>query len=92
MKVYIAGPMTNKFLLNRPRFYLEHLKLKLKGYKVMNPAVLPLGFSNDQYMTIAIAMLQACDRVYLLKGWEKSKGANLEVTYAKMRNKEIIEI
>lgn len=88
-KIYIAGPMSNKFLYNRPIFYLKHLLLKLKGCKVMNPAILPLGFSHQEYIEICYKMIDCCDCLLMIKGWEVSKGARLEYKYAKALNKYI---
>lgn len=91
MKVYIAGPMTNRFLFNRPKFYWEHLKLKIMGYKVMNPAILPFGFEHEEYMQICFKMIDCCDAVYLMDEWHRSNGATRDYNYAISKNKEIID-
>lgn len=89
-KIYIAGQMTGKFLYNRPKFYLHHFTLWLKGYKVMNPAVLPFGFTHQEYMEICYKMLDSCEIVLMLKGWEKSLGAKMEYEYALKKEKTIM--
>lgn len=46
MKVYIAGPMTNRPLFNRPTFFAAADRLKEAGDIPLNPAVLPDGLSS----------------------------------------------
>lgn len=42
-------------------------------------------------MTMAFTMLNMCRTLYLLDGWEKSVGANLERAYAIKTGKNIIK-
>lgn len=92
-KVYIAGPMTGLPDLNFPTFNLAAALLRLHGFKVVNPA--EFGFGPDTpwqaCMRVGIAQLTSCDAICLLKGWEKSKGATLEVMVAKELGIEIVE-
>lgn len=88
--VYIAGPMTGIPLFNRPAFNLEAYRLDHEGYAVLNPATLPDGLSQDQYMSICIPMLMAADVVVMLPGWLKSDGANAEHALAIKLKKEMI--
>lgn len=78
MKVYIAGPMTNKPHFNRPAFFAAAERLAEAGDIPLNPAVLPDGLSQADYMTICMAMLQRAEGIYLLDGWEGSAGAVAE--------------
>lgn len=76
-KVYISGSISND-----PN-YLEHFNkaenfLKSKGNKVFNPCCIPVIFSYDEFMKIDLAALECCDAIYMLKGWQESKGANIE--------------
>jgi hypothetical protein len=50
----------------------------------MNPALngLPLGLEWHQYMRRDLGMMLACHGVAFLPGWEKSRGARLEVAWA----------
>ncbi len=50
---------------------MEDLKLRCAGNIVLNPAVLPDGLSQQQYMSICIPMLMCADAIYLLDGWEE---------------------
>ncbi len=81
-KVYIAGPMTGLPEFNYPTFFAAEEYLRSHGAKVMNPAVLPKGFEHHEYMQIAIPMLQTCEVVAFLPGWQQSKGARMEFTKA----------
>ena len=60
MKIYIAGRISNY-----PRFQ-EHFSrveknLKEKGHIVLNPAVLPPGLTQEEYMRICIPMLDIAE-------------------------------
>lgn len=77
MKVYIAGPISNNPEFKNQFKEVEN-KLKEIGKIVLNPATLPAGLSQQEYMSICIPMLYCCDTIYLLKGWENSLGANIE--------------
>lgn len=88
MKIYISGSITNNKHYKK-QFKRAERKLKKRGYKVFNPCCIPNIFSYDEFMKIDIAALECCDCVFMLKGWEKSKGANIELKKAKELNKII---
>lgn len=92
MKIYIAGPMTGLPDYNRPAFNAAAKILSQSGETVLNPAVLPDGMKHEEYMTICLAMVEVCDTVMLLPGWEKSVGAQMEHKRARELGKEVIEI
>ena len=92
MKIYIAGPMTGIPDFNRFSFNEAARLLSEKGHIVLNPAVLPDGMKHEEYMTICLAMVEVCDTVMLLPGWEKSVGAQMEHKRARELGKEVIEI
>lgn len=48
---------------------------------VLNPAELPEGWPNGLYMDVCLAMIRAADLVVFLPGWERSRGASLEMEY-----------
>ena len=79
-RIYIAGPCTGLPELNYPAFHAAAKGLRDLGYAVENPAenlVPPCG-SWEAYMRMALAQLVRCDEIHMLRGWSKSKGANLE--------------
>lgn len=82
VKVYVAGPMTGLPELNRPAFFAAEAHLMSLGAQVMNPAILPNGWSHEAYMRIAIPMLMECEAVAFLPGWQQSSGARREFTRA----------
>lgn len=93
MKVFISGPITGTedYI---DRFLKAELELTQKGYTAVNPAgmfaQLPVAFSWGTCMSITLALLEECDSIYMLNGWEHSKGAWIEHTFAAGIGKEII--
>lgn len=88
MKVYIAGKISGDPNY-RKKFQAVETDLKSMGHAVMNPAVLPDGFEYEDYISICVAMINACDMVYLLDDWEYSRGAKFEKHYAEVTGKKI---
>lgn len=82
MKVYIAGPMTGRENLNREAFNKEADRLTRHGHTVLNPASLPDGLEQREYMDICFAMLRCADAIMMLPGWQASSGATAEYHYA----------
>lgn len=82
MRVYIAGPMTGYENFNREAFHAAGKALSQEGHTVLNPAVLPDGLTQAQYMDICMAMLRSVDAVYMLKNWYQSAGARAELALA----------
>lgn len=84
-RVYLAGPMTGHENHNFPAFHAAAERLRGSGLEVVNPAdhglVSGLGWSD--YMRWDLVKLAGCHAVYVLPGWEKSKGASLEVSIAR---------
>lgn len=88
-KVYIGGKITGN-----PNFEAEFKEAeereKTKGNKVMNPAILPGGFSQADYMRICFAMIDACEVIKFLPNWIKSDGAKVEKIYGEKVGKKIV--
>ncbi|GKV89312.1 DUF4406 domain-containing protein [Pectobacterium carotovorum] len=82
MKIYISGPMTGIADFNRPAFNSVAEKITANGHAALNPAALPDGLEQSEYMLICMAMLQVADAILLLPEWEKSLGAQAEFALA----------
>ena len=94
MKIYISGPISNN-----PNYQAEFQKveqwLMLKGHTPINPAKLDLALPKskltyEQFMKIDYALLEMCDGIFMLDGWQKSKGACAELSYAKSLGKQTL--
>ena len=92
MKIYISGKITGTTDYLR-RFEIAEKALS-KYYIVINPskvnAQLPIETTWEEYMKMSMTMLRMCNAIYMLKGWEDSKGANFEYEFAKSHNYKII--
>lgn len=98
--IYIAGQMAHLPLLNFPAFYRAEEQLEKEGWRVINPARFDKVFNVhnegvDGKLLDAVceserAAIPFLDAIYLLKGWENSKGAKLELKVALEHNLEII--
>jgi hypothetical protein len=84
MKIYLSGPMTGLPDNNFPAFHAIAQALRDAGEDVVNPAEInpDASLSWEECMRADIKALCDCDAIYLLPGWEKSKGAHLELHVA----------
>ena len=80
LKIYLAGPMTGLPGLNFAAFHAAALWLRGMGHTVINPTELNTDPDAEWHacMRMDIAALVTCDTIYLLPGWEDSRGAKLE--------------
>ena len=93
MKIYISGAITRTDDYME-RFAKAEKELTEQGYSVVNPAKvnaqLPEDTSYEEYMKMCFCMLDMCDNICMLKGWEKSCGANREYGYAIAKDKIVM--
>lgn len=92
MPLYISGPMSGIPESNYPAFNAAAQELRERGYDVVNPAeiVADSGTAWEDFMRADIAALLNCDTVYVLKGYENSRGAKLELTIAQALGMAVI--
>lgn len=84
-KVYISGAIAHYDLEERRNAFLNAERyLDLKGFAPVNPFKngLPEEAHWREHMRADIALLLGCDYIYMLSGWELSKGAKLELDVA----------
>ncbi len=93
MRVYISGPITGTDDYME-RFKTVESQLIQEGYTVVNPAAImehmPPDTEYEEYMKLSIELLKMCDYIYMMSGWNKSRGANREYGYALASDKIII--
>lgn len=90
MKLYLAGPMSGYENDNKGEFNITALELGARyDHIIINPAILPSGLEQHEYMDICCAMVRACDGIVLLEGWENSQGATAEYYLAKKLGKKV---
>ena len=91
-RVYVAGKMSGEPNLNYHNFNRVAKQLRAEGYHVENPAENPDPPCKSwrKYMEMAIRQLATCDAIFLLNGWQDSKGAGVEYELALGLGMEII--
>ncbi len=90
VKIFISGPVTG--IENyKETFGKAEERLKNQGHDVMNPAWMPAeGFEHAEYMHVCEAMIDVCEAVCFLPGWQDSAGSRWEYVYAKEEKKKIM--
>lgn len=81
-KLYIAGPVTGMPDNNIDMFIEAQKAAESIGYIVLSTHLLPKGMSEAFYMKSGFIMIDECDRMMMLPGWEDSLGAKAEFNYA----------
>lgn len=95
MKIYISGPITGlDHQTAFANFERAEKMLRDLGFDPVNPMKHSgldanggkdadgVAYSWEEYMKADIALLLGCDAIYLLNGWEASRGATLELNIA----------
>lgn len=95
-KCYVSGPITGIENGNKESFKNAELQLKNEGFEVINPHELHTKeqeetFTWSDFMRSDIKALCDCNFIAVLPGWEKSKGANVEVYIGQKLGMPIVE-
>ena len=80
MRVYISGPIAGHEDTYEAVFSAAAETIHKGGHEPVNPALIQLGdgASWADYMDAALAMLYSSDAIYMLPGWQDSRGARVE--------------
>lgn len=95
MKIYISGAISNN-----PNFKEDfegaedYLNKEFPNAEIINPALvnsrLPKSTTHEEYMRMSFCMLDMCDSIFMIDGWQKSCGASQEYGYALAKDKIIL--
>ena len=101
-RIYIAGPMTGRPGFNYPSFRRVAKLLREDGWDVISPVEMGDMIGPPEYLELNVAdlawlkeleletIIRKADAIYLLPGWEKSKGARMELSIALITELEVI--
>lgn len=96
--IYISGKMTGVKDYNYPEFNRAASGLRQAGHEVFNPAEIDVNTKGlteiekwMKYMEVCMPAVEKCHTIYLLKGWESSKGARLELKKAIEMGHKIVQ-
>ena len=81
---------------NYPAFHDAAARLRKRAWHVENPAENPVphvdaNCSWTAYMRMGVSQLMTCHAIYLLPGWQQSKGASLEYMVAQQLGLTVYE-
>ncbi len=92
-KVYISGQISGLPIEEvKEKFSSVEAQLIAQGYEVVSPLKngLPWNAPWELHIAMDIVLLMGCDTIYLLTGWDNSRGATLEKNFAELTKKKII--
>lgn len=84
-RIYLSGPMSGLPDHNYPAFNEVEKVLTSYGWEVVNPASNFNGATDRHradYMRLDFTHVLSVDTLFVLPGWEKSRGARVEVLMA----------
>lgn len=90
--VYLSGKITDNENYKKDFACAEHF-LRQMGYIVINPAeVLSelTDLSYEDFMKICYRLVDISEIIFMVSGWQSSKGANAELSYAKSLGKKVM--
>jgi hypothetical protein len=89
MKIYLSGPMSGIPEYNAPAFAAYAEKYRARGWEVVSPPELDVDHNDFAYEScikrdMRVLVDAGIQALYMLPGWQKSKGANLEKLLAEL--------
>ena len=99
MRLYISGPMSGVKDLNLPAFAQVAKALRSHGHEAVSPGEFLQNTNADhgwtgpaaraQYLRKDVHELANCSAIYLMDGWQRSVGANIELHIARLLMLEV---
>lgn len=90
MIVYISGQITNKENYKEDFAIAENWLIK-NGHTPINPARLEIfNLTYEQQMILDYELIKMADAIVMLDGWQNSKGACAELSFAKSLSKKVL--
>jgi hypothetical protein len=92
-KVYISGKITGLPMREvAEQFGRAEACLKEQGYEAVSPLRngMPADAPYELHMAVDTLLLAGCQAIYMLSGWELSKGATLERDLAEATGKQVL--
>jgi hypothetical protein len=97
MRVYISGPITGHEEDAKERFRkTADYVMNIMDAETIDPELIGRAaaenadLDHEEYMEIAFTLLRMCDAIYLMPGWEDSRGCQMEKVYAENRGMKIL--
>lgn len=81
-KIFLSGPISTRLDTYKGEFDRAAQIVADAGHIPLNPAWMPLGLQQRDYMRISMAMLDSADLLVAHPDWAESAGATIEHNYA----------
>lgn len=90
MIIYISGKISNNPNYKEDFEKAEDWLIK-NDYTPINPTRIEIpNLTYNQYMILGYELIKMSDAIFMLGGWQDSKGACAELSYAKSLGKKVI--
>lgn len=100
MRVYLSGPITGRMDTATERFnhaVFDAIRIFGRDVEIIDPlrigkaaSYYTEGLAHEEYMKISMTLLELCDTIYMMNGWDKSEGCRQELIYAENRGMTIV--
>jgi hypothetical protein len=100
--IYVAGKYSGKDFYEIDRHILTaklaSVQLLKRGWAVITPHLntchfelfeKEIGYTHEDWLKMDFVMLERCDAIFMLENWQQSKGATMELEFAKEKGLKI---